>query len=59
MNNGKLIVVEGIEGSGKTNSCMFISEVLKKQNIKNIIYVRQPGSTPISEKIRCLVKKKL
>ncbi|MCW5196602.1 dTMP kinase [Buchnera aphidicola (Pemphigus obesinymphae)] len=57
MNNGKFIVVEGIEGSGKTNSCLLISKILKKNNIKNIICVRQPGSTPISEKIRCLIKK--
>ncbi|CAL4322877.1 dTMP kinase [Buchnera aphidicola] len=57
MNNGKFIVVEGIEGSGKTNSCLLISKILKKNNIKNIIYVRQPGSTPISEKIRSLIKK--
>ncbi|CAL4043284.1 dTMP kinase [Buchnera aphidicola] len=57
MNKGKFIAIEGIEGSGKTNTCIFISEILKKNNIKNIICVRQPGSTPIAEKIRHLIKK--
>ena len=58
MNNGKFIVVEGIEGAGKTNACHLISKLLKKYQIGNIKYVRQPGSTPISEKIRYLIKKK-
>ncbi|QCI17985.1 dTMP kinase [Buchnera aphidicola (Acyrthosiphon lactucae)] len=58
MIKNKFIVVEGLEGAGKTNACMCIKNILKKYNIKNILLVRQPGSTPIAEDIRKLIKKK-
>ncbi|QNS02031.1 MAG: dTMP kinase [Buchnera aphidicola (Pentalonia nigronervosa)] len=55
MIKNKFIVIEGLEGSGKTNACICIKKILKQHNIKNVILVRQPGSTPISEKIRELI----
>jgi len=58
MIKNKFIVIEGIEGAGKTNACMCIKNILNKNNIKNILLVRQPGSTPIAENIRKLIKKK-
>lgn len=58
MEKSQFIVVEGIEGAGKTNACRIISKTLKKYQNKNVLYVRQPGSTPIAEQIRCLIKKK-
>ncbi|HMI76764.1 MAG TPA: hypothetical protein VK482_00170 [Buchnera sp. (in: enterobacteria)] len=58
MQESKFIVVEGIEGAGKTHACQLISDILKKNKIQNIKYVRQPGSTPLAEKIRYLIKKK-
>lgn len=57
MKNNKFIVVEGLEGAGKTNACISIKNILNKHNIRNILLVRQPGSTPISEEIRKLIKK--
>lgn len=57
MSEGKFIVVEGIEGSGKTTICKkIIKKILYQHNITNTIYVREPGSTPLSEKIRHLLK---
>ncbi|QCI18890.1 dTMP kinase [Buchnera aphidicola] len=56
MIKNKFIVVEGLEGAGKTHACTYIKEILKKNNIKNVILVRQPGSTPVAEKIRKLIK---
>lgn len=53
---GKFIVLEGIEGAGKSSMCMNIKKNLKNFGIKEIIIVREPGSTPISEKIRKLIK---
>ncbi|QCI27232.1 dTMP kinase [Buchnera aphidicola] len=53
--NSKFIVLEGIDGSGKTQACKLIAKILKKHNIKYII-VREPGGTPISEKIRKIIK---
>ncbi|QCI24419.1 dTMP kinase [Buchnera aphidicola (Muscaphis stroyani)] len=58
MIKNKFIVIEGLEGAGKSNACICVKNSLKKYNIKNIILVRQPGGTPISEKIRKLVKNK-
>ncbi|AYN24716.1 dTMP kinase [Buchnera aphidicola] len=56
MIKSKFIVIEGLEGAGKTNACICIQRTLKEYNIKNVILVRQPGSTPIAEKIRKLIK---
>jgi dTMP kinase len=58
MIKNKFIVIEGLEGAGKTHACICIKNILRKQNIRNILLVRQPGSTPIAEEIRKLTKKK-
>lgn len=58
MQKNKFIVIEGLEGAGKTNACICIKKILNQYNIKNIILVRQPGSTPIAEEIRKLIQKK-
>ncbi len=48
---GKFITFEGSEGCGKsTQSCM-LYEYLKAKG-KRVIYLREPGATQISEKIR-------
>jgi dTMP kinase len=57
MKKNKFIVIEGLEGSGKTTACQIIKKILLSHNIKKIIIVRQPGSTLISEKIRSIIKK--
>ncbi|QCI16023.1 dTMP kinase [Buchnera aphidicola] len=57
MIKNKFIVVEGLEGAGKTHACICIKNILNQCNIKNILLVRQPGSTPIAEEIRKLTKK--
>ncbi|QCI21648.1 dTMP kinase [Buchnera aphidicola (Hyadaphis tataricae)] len=57
MQKNKFIVIEGLEGAGKTHACKCIRNTLQEHNIKNIILVRQPGGTPIAEKIRQLTKK--
>ncbi|CUR53210.1 dTMP kinase [Buchnera aphidicola] len=56
MKPGKFIVVEGIEGSGKTSSCLYIKKILYQFGIKKIISIREPGSTFLSEKIRQFIK---
>ena len=35
--NSKFIVLEGIDGSGKTQACKLIAKILKKHNIKYCI----------------------
>lgn len=53
---GKFIVLEGLEGSGKTTACNVVKLLLKEQGIKNFILTREPGSTPLAEFLRKLLK---
>ncbi len=49
-----VIVFEGIEGSGKTSHCNFVSNYLKKKRI-NHLKIREPGGSKNSEKIRKII----
>ena len=51
---GLFISLEGIDGSGKTSQCKLLKKYLDKKNISSLI-VREPGSTPIGEKIRKII----
>ena len=51
----KFIVVEGLEGAGKTSAIRTIQQWLNEHNIK-FISTREPGGTPLAEQIRTLVK---
>lgn len=48
---GKLVTLEGIEGSGKTTQLELIFEYIEKQG-KEVIRTREPGGTLVAEKIR-------
>lgn len=53
------IVFEGIVGSGKSTQSKLLVEFLRgKYPEKEIIHVREPGSTPIAEDIRHLAQGK-
>jgi dTMP kinase len=52
---GKLIVIEGLEGAGKTTAVNTITELLNRNNIKTIT-TREPGGTAIGEVLRTLIK---
>lgn len=52
--NGKLIVFEGPDGSGKTTILKKVNEKLNKEGYK-LKLVREPGGTDISEKIRDII----
>ncbi len=51
---GKFITVEGTEGSGKSTNLAHIKDILHKHHIE-YISTREPGGTPIGEKIRELL----
>jgi dTMP kinase len=48
---GKFITFEGSEGCGKSTQSRLLYEYLKSKG-KRVIYLREPGATKISEKIR-------
>ena len=54
MSRGKFITIEGAEGVGKTTSIAFIEEYFKQAGRK-ILLTREPGGTPLAEKIRELL----
>ncbi len=51
---GLFITFEGGEGSGKTTQVQLLSEYLSSENIPHIT-TREPGGTPVAEKLRSLV----
>ncbi|MCP3851418.1 MAG: dTMP kinase [Gammaproteobacteria bacterium] len=54
MSIGKFITIEGSEGAGKSTNIAFLQEYLESKNIEFIL-TREPGGTPIAEKIRDLL----
>ena len=51
---GKFITIEGSEGAGKSTNIQFIEDYLTEHNIPFIL-TREPGGTPLAEKIRDLL----
>lgn len=54
MKKGIFITFEGNDGSGKTTQIMRLSEYLKNIGLE-VSIIREPGGTPIGEKIRNIV----
>ena len=54
--SGKFIVIEGLEGAGKSTAINTVANVLQQHHITNITYTREPGGTPIAEALRNLIK---
>lgn len=58
---GKFIVIEGLEGAGKSTAIVYIKKWLFLQNIAadNVVYTREPGGTVLAEKMRDIVKQEV
>lgn len=54
--NGKFIVLEGLEGAGKTTAFNTVVTQLKELGITDLVFTREPGGTPLAEKLRHLIK---
>ena len=52
---GKLIVIEGLEGAGKSSAVDIMIDLLSERNIKTIT-TREPGGTDIGEVLRSIIK---
>ena len=51
MNNYEFITLEGIEGVGKSTAIEVVRRVLEDKG-RDVIITREPGGTPIGEKVR-------
>ncbi|GAL25818.1 thymidylate kinase [Vibrio variabilis] len=56
MNQGKFIVIEGLEGAGKSSAISVLRSELEAAGIDSIENTREPGGTALAEKLRALVK---
>lgn len=54
--SGKFVVVEGLEGAGKSTAIRTVKQVLTEQIGAPMIDTREPGGTPLGEALRNLVK---
>lgn len=55
MSTGKFIVIEGMEGAGKSSAITAIENLLTQHGIE-YINTREPGGTPLAESLRDMVK---
>ena len=56
MKTGKFIVIEGLEGAGKSSAIQVVVDTLQQFGIKDVVFTREPGGTPLAEKLRHLIK---
>lgn len=50
--DSKFIVIEGLEGAGKTNAHNVVVATLKDLGIDCLTFTREPGGTPLAERLR-------
>lgn len=53
---GRFIVIEGLEGAGKTTALATVRRCLVQAGIQQVVETREPGGTPLAEQLRQLVK---
>ena len=51
---GKFITIEGTDGSGKSTQIGLLMDYLNKKGV-DVLFTREPGGTPIGEKIREII----
>jgi dTMP kinase len=51
---GKFITLEGVDGAGKSTHIPWIAELLRARG-REVVVTREPGGTPLAEKLRALV----
>ncbi|MFM2481133.1 dTMP kinase [Celerinatantimonas sp. YJH-8] len=55
MSNGQFLVIEGLEGAGKSTAIATVEQWLTQQNI-HFISTREPGGTQLAEQLRDILK---
>lgn len=51
---GKFITLEGIDGAGKSTHLKYVADMAREMG-HNVVQTREPGGTPLGEKLRALV----
>lgn len=54
---GKFVVIDGIDGAGKSTAIKAVSSLLEEKGIPFIV-TREPGGTPLAEEIREVILRK-
>ena len=52
----KYIVIEGLEGAGKTTARNVVVDTLKSLGVADMVFTREPGGTQLAEKLRSLTR---
>ena len=54
----KFIVIEGLEGAGKSTAISYIAKWFATQDVASsaVVYTREPGGTELAEKMRDIIK---
>ena len=53
MNSGKFITLEGIDGAGKSTQLEYLTALLQQKG-QALVVTREPGGTPLGERLRAL-----
>jgi dTMP kinase len=54
VSRGKFVTLEGIDGAGKSTHLSTVAELLRGRG-KEVVVTREPGGTPLGEKLRALL----
>lgn len=56
---GKFVVIEGLEGAGKSTAVSTVAAVLNAHKINDLVFTREPGGTALAEALRNLIKESI
>lgn len=59
MSSGRFIVIEGLEGAGKSTVCRLVAQLLAQAGITEVLQTREPGGTQLGEQLRVLIQQGL
>lgn len=52
---GRFFVLDGVDGCGKSTQAGFLAHALREHTGRTVQHLREPGSTPLGEKLRALL----